>query len=428
MSHSNGIILVPVDIKGDIAYTLGSSSGDLGTLCKDTGNKINPLALWKPFRNSARNFASASDQLAAIRAQLGGFRDANTGLPTYMPQSTTGASIPSAPWTYYKPRGVSDNEPFRATDFAPLTTLDGQPVGYYHGAVSPIGVLWPAKLSDNNYVVILKDGDLTGSGWRQNLCLSIADVLPSNSTYYDYHFALILSSTAGKDLIVSQETPRTFASGHYPTMTFEKSYCNALASLSVGSQCAAAVCLYNTSDTISGSSIYHIGTLPGQINPTVVSLEIASGCDRKIFTVGNGTIANMTIDNLSLTVQRQSSSTITGAYMYKVTAASFRLTPGSGWEDITHITCKVTFTVPQGMIGRDGQIYGGEVSYQFTQALSASDGAKTLSFSYGGTMGGESFNVTPFKPTTAGNLSVVMSVEVTYDTIKTASTSATLGN
>lgn len=60
MSNTNGIISAPIDVKDDVAYILGRTTGDVGHLCDDTddpvagdvGGKINKWAKYKPVVNS----------------------------------------------------------------------------------------------------------------------------------------------------------------------------------------------------------------------------------------------------------------------------------------------------------------------------------------------------------------------------------------
>lgn len=58
MAHNNGIITKPINVRADIAYVLGRSTGDVGQLCGDVDangtpvNRINKWAKYKPVINT----------------------------------------------------------------------------------------------------------------------------------------------------------------------------------------------------------------------------------------------------------------------------------------------------------------------------------------------------------------------------------------
>lgn len=62
MAHNNGIITKPINVRGDIAYVLGRSTGDLGQLCRDVDannnpvNALNKKAFYIPFADTGNVF------------------------------------------------------------------------------------------------------------------------------------------------------------------------------------------------------------------------------------------------------------------------------------------------------------------------------------------------------------------------------------
>lgn len=118
MSHSNGIIIAPVDFRADVAQVLGINTGDEGELC--TSVAINKWAKHKPFRSSAPGFPfsltpatpelRSPDRIAAALAANYGFT-----IPRYA--ASDFKTHYSDPWTYNKPRGIVNSEHYRALDF-----------------------------------------------------------------------------------------------------------------------------------------------------------------------------------------------------------------------------------------------------------------------------------------------------------------------
>lgn len=131
MANSGGYIDAPIDVIGDVAKVLVSSSGDVGTLCTHTIG-INPWSRHKPVRyNSVAEIGE--DEL---RETCYGLTNVPYfDLPGNMSQFMAGKSIAplngtqSGYFVYQPPRGGSYNEPFRITDFDL----------YHDNAVAPIG-------------------------------------------------------------------------------------------------------------------------------------------------------------------------------------------------------------------------------------------------------------------------------------------------
>lgn len=131
-NSSTKIMTTPISI-GDISQAVGLTSGDLGTLIVD--GLINKWAKWKPFRSSSPGFPfdrtlstpelrSPDRAAAALNANYG----MSIPVTGYSTINQMIANLSAAEWTYLKPRGGNNNEPFRALDFD----------GYESGATPPI--------------------------------------------------------------------------------------------------------------------------------------------------------------------------------------------------------------------------------------------------------------------------------------------------
>lgn len=112
----------------DVGRCLGSTSGDLGTLC--TASTINQWAKCKPFRNSGKiiSIADSKDEYDARRYTA----DCGLKITEYSSLSSLFSAAKlvgerNLAWTYLKPRGLSYGELYRLHDF----------VGYYHQAKGP---------------------------------------------------------------------------------------------------------------------------------------------------------------------------------------------------------------------------------------------------------------------------------------------------
>lgn len=289
---TNRWIVGPVSI-GDVSTATGTASGDLGTLC--TSPLINPLALWKPFRNPNPGFASIQAQRDAIKAARCGFLSGTYGLPSYFPMQGSGLDIPHAVWSYGKPRGFGGgaagaHEYYRITDFSPVgnTVATG---GYYPDAVAPFGVMFQGGSisAGSNAVVFLFDQNtysLNGGRWRANYCMSFDDVVPA-SVYGNYKFALVFQSSRGTSVVVSGTTVTQAASTKMASVVFDAEDVTAIP-ITAGQTVACAMCLVSSSwaeGVYNGSS---------EFNDYVLSLELTSGCDRQILTFrGAGSITDM---------------------------------------------------------------------------------------------------------------------------------------
>lgn len=154
---------------------------DLGSLCKH--NNINPWAKYKPFRDSALYYPTASDwQTAAVAARYG-FGQTET-------EFEYGWNQASPEWVnkYLKPRGGTYDEPYRALDFADITS--SSTYGYNHNAVPPIAIDFMQTLEQGNSGVSIRLNGYASNQWDANTCISFSDLFPS--TLSDYKFAVLL--------------------------------------------------------------------------------------------------------------------------------------------------------------------------------------------------------------------------------------------
>lgn len=124
---------------GDIAYVLGSSSSDVGTLCQH--DSINKWAKFKPVRHAKWGELSLADRSFASfgfatsptywegdEQKRGIF--ANTFSDVY-----NASVVNQGEWNYLRPRGISQFEPYRMLDFDEYKTS-----AYTGGGQNPIAV------------------------------------------------------------------------------------------------------------------------------------------------------------------------------------------------------------------------------------------------------------------------------------------------
>lgn len=112
---------------GDISQAVGYSSLDLGTLISSSSSSINKWAKYKPVRCNNWGIISAQERAVANY----GLSIPGAGYGSIAGSNGMIANLASADWTYLRPRGGSNNEPFRMLDFD----------GYRSGATAPIAAL-----------------------------------------------------------------------------------------------------------------------------------------------------------------------------------------------------------------------------------------------------------------------------------------------
>ena len=390
---TNRWIVGPVN-EGDISTATGTASGDIGTLCRSS--QINPLALWKPFRNSSKGFASVQAHRNALKAARCGFLSGPYGLPHFYPMQGSALAIPHAVWSYGKPRGLGGGEGgadewYRENDFSPVggTFLTG---GYYPDAVAPFGAMFQdGKISaGTNAVVFLFDQNtysLNGGRWRANFCMSFDDVVPA-SAYGTYKFALVFQSVSGTSVVVSNTTVSQAASTRMASVTFNADDVAAIPSVA-GRQVACAICLV--------SSSWNAGVYNGssQFNDYALSLEITSGCDRQILTyTGAGSIVGMS--GRESRVFTRTNEVYSGVgKKFTIDIIEALLTAGPNWGNLAAVDLRLTYRCisdnmmfgddnghPQGDDPRQGVFYfsvplvAGQVDREYVLAQRGVDGFK----------------------------------------------------
>ena len=436
----------------DIAEAMGTKASARGNMIK-YGKGINVLALWKPFQNSAKGFANASDQRAAIRRAGGGFRqyDGQTynHFPIFNNNASAGESgdeqymFPHGTWTYYRPNGVdaTHNEFFRDQDFAPLGTLDGYQVGYDKKAVSPIYVDWPnLAASGANCMCLVYVGNQaygpSGGKYNRYFCLSFDDLFPADDSYYDqFHFALLISNirTHTRNMVVSTtKVSDVTANGAVITFTSLKD-CAALQNLQLNDEVQFCICLVQYNGATSSQAIE---TISGSNNWDVTSLEIALNSDRQLITFpGNGTIAGMSITHNALHLT-QVTSPVAGYDAWKICDLGHALeivsaiNSAAQWGSLNGVSGKIKIEVSgsAALLYNASSQYGGMgtiIEIPYTIDLNPSTSPITREYIYGnsiyGMKDGAGIN-TPFtfyalKQTGSTQICTLkVSVSFTYDT------------
>ena len=117
MAHNNGVISRPVNVIDDVAYVLGESSGDVGTLC--TSSRINMWSKFKPVRNASKGVSTKAETLNIMKAAGYGFimADGVALNSVNYTQLINYARTNRGKWLYGAPRGAGNNEWFRLLDF-----------------------------------------------------------------------------------------------------------------------------------------------------------------------------------------------------------------------------------------------------------------------------------------------------------------------
>ena len=168
MSYDNGMISKPVSIR-DVQRCLGSSSGDLGTLC--VRDNINKWAWFKPIRTSNIGLLNESMRQSA---RYGLYFRENTdaenllkGTVTINETNFNKAASSNYEWSYIRPTGGSSS-PYRLTDFVCEDPSLGL-IGYKHNTQPPYEIFgdWGVKLSTLNKVANIYSVRTKGNnyGW-----------------------------------------------------------------------------------------------------------------------------------------------------------------------------------------------------------------------------------------------------------------------
>ena len=211
MGFSNGVLTFPfkkiaLNGRGDMQRALGTSSmSEFNMLTSaPSSGKINPMAKYKPFKNSNVTFANATAWNNARAATRYGLKPPSVnGNETFSPNAYEAPPF----WTYDRPRGIfpaqSINEPLRAMDLVKDTT--STTVGYDAFAVSPIYLQMQGDLTlasesaifclwgesyVNNYHPYTE-----GYQWHSDRSLSLSDIFNSSggsSAYLDRYIGMVV--------------------------------------------------------------------------------------------------------------------------------------------------------------------------------------------------------------------------------------------
>lgn len=137
-----------IDVRGDVAYVLGRSTGDVGQLCGDVDgngvrqNKINKWALYKPISHPNIGYVTLTERIAKFH----GYTPASYDFACYVGSggSLVGTPFSTHPqpgkWTYNPPTGGIGVSPYRVFDFAHIESDLSRlsEYGYNHIAKAPI--------------------------------------------------------------------------------------------------------------------------------------------------------------------------------------------------------------------------------------------------------------------------------------------------
>lgn len=199
--------VVPVTIQRSSTTKL---SGDIGTIaCSVAGDSvpddaggsnwtvltrvdINPMAKFKPVRNSKISKMTAADFIAS-----------KYGFGDNIPSFAANNSNPSVTWQYLRP--VIGTHPARITDFE----------NYYHLAAAPYAFDVSGELDNAvgltfyvNNMAPTATGD-HGKHWHEETCLSIADFLATRAQNNEYLCICIHDlNQAGMEVIVTNVKPQ----------------------------------------------------------------------------------------------------------------------------------------------------------------------------------------------------------------------------
>lgn len=327
MSWNGRKMTKPIGI-GEINSVVTYDSFDLGTLIAK--GIIRPMAKYKPVRHSEIGILNES-QRASMRYGFG----------SALPQLPMSAAEPQNDWVYQRPRGIGNNEWYRALDFD----------GYVNDACHPLVVKAEQIASDGRNVVMLYGDGMTngqrsdGKAWAANESLSLDELLSSASDFTGYNLAFIICNNGVKNLVVSKMTAWSFiyekskVNGFYfyPTDTedsgVEYPAVPVLAASKSGDKVTVIVCLASGGPTDS-SVAYNVYT--DVASRIVYSLGFVSGCDRASAPVTT-TAFKMDGVDFSLSVHAQNMVTeiqYNGYYWraYMVTVnGTFDMSSTPGW-------------------------------------------------------------------------------------------------
>ncbi len=287
--------------QGDLQKALGSSL--MSQIRLFTEPWINPMAKYKPFRNAAPVFATDAARNTARQ-------NARYGFATPIPTLNLTQNIPANNWVYQRPRGGSNNEPFRALDF--IKTIAETRVGYDRYAGTPLAMMVGQLVYDAQSQILLFAEDKSnairqdGRVWVADRSLSLAELLESKSDYYGYYISFLLIDTSDgnytKNLIVTNTTVRSFVSASYNYKEFDiyaeqttesglvHPAVPILSSSRAGHYFTIVACILPGNQPPSGYAyaVYTNTTTPAVATLTPYSLGFTDGCDRISVALDSG--------------------------------------------------------------------------------------------------------------------------------------------
>lgn len=291
--------IIPVTIQRSGTTKL---SGDIATLCcavvgdtvpDDAGGAnwtvvarvpINPMAKYKPVRNSKKTRLTDADFIASKY----GF--GNT-IPTY----NSGTPNPSATWQYLKP--VPGTHPARITDC----------YNYYHLAAAPYAFDVSGEL-DNAIGLTFYVNNMAptamgyqGRHWHEETCLSIADFLAGYTAQYNGYMCICIHDLnpnhPGSAVVVTDTQPSSLAASAPSIQLFAEGvtgYNNtAISLLSDRTRSGDTFRIITGISNMSPQNNYHYEVVSGIQD--IYSMAFEEGVDRReIQLYVNDSIAGLT--------------------------------------------------------------------------------------------------------------------------------------
>ena len=209
MSNSNGLITLPINIKADLGYVLGTGSGDLGY--NIVNGNINKWARFKPVRRTGVDYSSEMNAArTAWKDDSTWWKgiDGHCGLTvaeyTDLGEPFSASSdvflkklrLEQLPWNYLRPRGLANNEWFRAFDF----------MTYFHGAQPPIADIGATDIWLDNAWGGQIDWDTLEAGPYE---LELSDFLIGQQDMTNYYLGILLWRSSGYYYFLTSETKFT---------------------------------------------------------------------------------------------------------------------------------------------------------------------------------------------------------------------------
>lgn len=206
MPHTNYIITAPVNIKGDLAYIFGLSTGDLGTIIKNSGPTISGGVVTA--EGNINKWAKYKPQLIDIIPQpVRNITDAERASASYpwgLYINALFRNVAQFVNNYghnYEYRGFPTNGPYRALDFTKIESNGraSTTVGYNHNAKGFVSTndIVTNSISTKNYYYIehTESGIQVTVNWyrsARNDEISLADLNLGITSAINGYFAVLL--------------------------------------------------------------------------------------------------------------------------------------------------------------------------------------------------------------------------------------------